>query len=274
MSKGPGLFSDIGRRAREILYKDYSCDRNFSISTQTNGLAITTSTLQKEDLPLGDVAAQFKYNNAVIDFKVDTLSNIAATLKLDDILPSTKLIASIKLPDYNSGKFELQYFHEHAGIGSSVSLKKYPIVDVSATIGTSNTVLGVEGGYDTFAGEFTKYNVGVSMIKPDFSTSVILAERGDLLKASYVHYLEQVRTTTVVEFANRFSEEGNTLTVGGSCAVDDLTLIKLKLNNQGDFGAVLQHEFRPKSVLTVAAEFDYNSLDANPKIGLSLALKP
>jgi len=100
------------------------------------------------------------------------------------------------------------------------------------------------------------------------------AERGDLVKASYVHYLEQVRATTVVEFANRFSEEGNTLTVGGSCAVDDLTLIKLKLNNQGNFGAVLQHEFRPKSVLTVAAEFDYNSLDTNPKIGLSLALKP
>jgi len=71
-------------------------------------------------------------------------------------------------------QFELQYFHEHAGIGSSVSLNKHPVIDVSATIGTSNTVLGVEGGYDTSTGEFTKYNVGVSMIKPDFSTSVIL----------------------------------------------------------------------------------------------------
>ena len=113
--------------------------------------AITTSTLQKEGLPIGDVAAQYKYNNAVIDFEVDTLSNvcsslkhlchlcllcytcsisvlrpllflrsclllvtrppflfqIAGTLTLDDILPSTKLIASIKLPDYDSGKVHL-----------------------------------------------------------------------------------------------------------------------------------------------------------------------
>lgn len=83
-----------------------------------------------------------------------------------------------------------------------------------------------------------------------------------------------MKTTTVVEFSNRFSEEGNTLTVGGSHAVDAFTLIKLKLDNQGNFGAVLQHEFKPKSVMTMAAEFDYNSLDTNPKFGLSLALKP
>lgn len=274
MSKGPGLFSDIGKRAREILYKDYSYDRKFSISTQTNGLAITSTTLQKGGLSVGDVTAQYKYNNAVIDIKVDTQSNIATTLTLNDVLPSTKSIASMKVPDYNSGKLELQYSHEHAGIGTSVSLNKHPILDVSATFGTLNTVLGVEGGYDTFTGEVTKYNVGVSMTKPDFRTSVILTEKGDLIKASYVHYVEQVRTTTVVEFTNRFSEEGSTLTVGGSCQVDDLTLIKLKLNNQGNFGAVLQHEFKPKSMLTMAADFDYNSLDTNPKFGLSLALKP
>lgn len=100
------------------------------------------------------------------------------------------------------------------------------------------------------------------------------AEKGDLVRTSYVHYLDQARCTTVMEFTNRFSEDGNTLTVGGSYTVDDLTLIKLKLDNQGNFGALLQHEFKAKSVLTMAAEFDYNSLDTNPKIGVSLALKP
>ncbi|CAO2813557.1 unnamed protein product [Amaranthus hypochondriacus] len=171
-------------------------------------------------------------------------------------------------------QLELQYFHEHATFGSSVSLNKSPVFDVSATCGTSNTVIGVEAGYDTSAADFTKYNAGISIIKPDSCTSLILSEKGDLVKASYLYYLDQARTTTVVEFKNRFSEDGNTLTVGGSHVVDDLTLVKLKLDNQGNFGALLQHEFKPKSVLTMAAEFDYNCIDTNPKFGLSLALKP
>ncbi|XP_021776150.1 mitochondrial outer membrane protein porin 2-like [Chenopodium quinoa] len=276
MSKGgPSLFRDIGKRARDVLYKDYCCDMNFSVTTQTqDGLALTSSTLQKEGHSVGDLAAQFKYQNAIIDVKVDTQSTIATTLTLNDIMPSLKSIASIKLPDYNSAKLELQYFHKLAALSSVVSFNKSPVFGFSATCGTSSTVIGAEAGYDSSISDFTKYDVGISMTKPGSCTSVILAEKGDLLRASYVWYLDQGKTTTVVEFKNRFSEEGNTLTVGGSYAVDELTLIKLKLNNQGSFGALLQHEFNPKSVLTMAAEIDYNSIDTNPKLGISLALKP
>ncbi|KAL2936582.1 Mitochondrial outer membrane protein porin 2 [Bienertia sinuspersici] len=274
MSQRPTFFSDIGKKAREILFKDYSYDRKFSITTQTaNGLALTSSSLQKESQSISDVAAQYKHRNAVIDVKVDTQSNLATTLTLADIMPSLKSIASVKLPDYNSGKLELQYFRDHAAFCSSVSFNKPLLFDVSATFGTPNTVIGVEAGYDTCS-DFTKYNAGVSMSKPDYCASLVLEEKGDLVRASYVQYLDHVRTTAVMEFTNRFSEDGNTLTVGGSHAVDDLTLIKLKLNNQGKFGGLVRHEFKPKSVLTMAAEFDYNSLDTNPKLGISLALKP
>ncbi|KAL9238542.1 hypothetical protein vseg_012946 [Gypsophila vaccaria] len=276
MNKGPGLFSDIGKFARDVLYKDYCYDRKLSVTTQTSdGLALTSTALQKGSHSVGDVTAQFKYKNAAFDVKVDTQSNIATTVTLTDVLPSVKSIASVKLPDLNSAKVEVQYFHEHATIGSALSMRKSPIFDFSAACGTSATVFGVDTSYDNFVGEFTKYNVGISMKKADAYTSVSLADKGDLLTASYVNYLDQARTTTaVVEFTNRFSEEGNTLTVGGSYDYDDSTLIKLKLNNQGNFGALLKHEIRPKTIVTMAAEFDYNSFDTSPKLGLSLALSP
>ena len=100
------------------------------------------------------------------------------------------------------------------------------------------------------------------------------ANKGDLLTASHAQHFNQMKTTTTVEYSNRFSAEGSTLTVGGSYAYDDFTLIKLKLNNQGNFGAFFQHEIRPKTKLTMAAEFDYNSIDTRPKCGVSLALCP
>ncbi|KAK9285548.1 hypothetical protein L1049_024743 [Liquidambar formosana] len=33
MSKGPGLFSDIGKKAKDLLTKDYSSDQKFTVST-------------------------------------------------------------------------------------------------------------------------------------------------------------------------------------------------------------------------------------------------
>lgn len=92
--------------------------------------------MKKGGLSTGDVAALYKYKNAFIDVKVDTESNVGSfflylklgrntwifwfivlklshyilwfqiltTITFTEILPSTKTIASFKLPDYNSGK--------------------------------------------------------------------------------------------------------------------------------------------------------------------------
>lgn len=76
------------------------------------------------------------------------------------------------------------------------------------------------------------------------------------------------------EITRKFSTNENTFTVGGSYAVDDLTLVKVKLNNHGTLGAVLQHEAIRKSLVTISSEFDTKALDKTPKFGVSLALKP
>lgn len=87
--------------------------------------------VKRGGLYTGDVAAQYKHKNSVLDFKFDTESNvvdlcpyllirficvffrfsnivsfmqISSVLTVTDILPSTNVIASLRLPDYNSGK--------------------------------------------------------------------------------------------------------------------------------------------------------------------------
>lgn len=100
-------------------------------------------------------------------------------------------------------------------------------------------------------------------------------DKGDTIKASYIHYLDSVKTTAAAgEITRRFSTNENTFTVGGSYAVDSLTIVKLKLNNHGNLGAVLQHEVIPKSLLTISSEFDTKALDKTPRFGVALALKP
>nr|XP_043606171.1 mitochondrial outer membrane protein porin 2-like isoform X2 [Erigeron canadensis] len=276
MNSGPGLFSDIGKKAKDLLTRDYISDQKFSLSTSTaNGLALTSSATKKGGLSSGDVGAVYKYKNTLVDVKLDTDSNIATTFTVTDIVPSTKTIASIKFPDLKSGKLEVQYSHYHASLTSAVALSQTPTVDVSATIGTPTFVIGAEAGYETSSGNLTKYTAGISVNKPDSSASIVLGDKGDTIRASYIHHLDASKKSGVVgEITRRFSTNENTFTVGGSYAVDSLTMVKAKLNNHGKLAAVLQHEIIPKSLVTMSSEFDTRTLDRTPKFGLALALKP
>ncbi|XP_023757943.1 mitochondrial outer membrane protein porin 2 [Lactuca sativa] len=276
MSCGPGLFSDIGKKARDLLTRDYISDQKISVSTTTaTGVAITSTATKKGGLSSGDVGTVYKYNNILVDVKVDTESKIATTLTFTEIVPSTKTIASFKLPDFNSGKIEVQYFHCHATLASAVSLNQTPTIDLSTTIGTPSFVIGAEAGYEPSSGRLTKYTAGIGVNKPDSNASIILGDKGDTIKASYIHHLDELKKTACVgEITRRFSLNENTFTVGGSYAVDSLTMVKAKLNDHGKLGALLQHEIIPKSLVTLSSEMDTKALDKTPKFGLALALKP
>ncbi|XP_051140598.1 mitochondrial outer membrane protein porin 2-like [Andrographis paniculata] len=276
MSSGPGLFLDIGKKAKDLLTRDYLSDHKFSVSTYSeSGVALTTSTVRKGGYTSGDVVALYKYKNTATELKVDTESNILATVTIANIIPSSKTVATIKHPLYQSSKLEFQYFHPHASLTAAVGLNQTPAIDFSVTLGTPTFALGAEAGYETTSSKLTKYTAGISVTKPDSCASVILGDKGDTIKASYVHYLDQSkRSAAVGEISRRFSTNENTFTVGGSCAIDNLTQVKLKLNNHGSLATVLQHEVIPKSLVTISSEFDTKALDKTPRFGVALALKP
>lgn len=78
MGKGPGLYTDIGKKARDLLYRDYQSDQKFTITTYTSaGVAITSSGTKKGELFLADVNTQLKNKNITTDIKVDTNSNVS-----------------------------------------------------------------------------------------------------------------------------------------------------------------------------------------------------
>ncbi|KAL6215404.1 hypothetical protein ACLB2K_014834 [Fragaria x ananassa] len=275
-TKGPALCCDIGKSARDLLYKDYSSDQKISFTTfSETGVAISSSLANKGGISHGDVAAQYKYKKATVDIKADTETTVSTKFTFTDVLPSTKATASIKFPDYESGKLEAQYLHQHASFTTAVGLNKSPAVDFSATIGTPTIAFGAEASYLIACRAFSKYTAGVSLSKPDSSASVILCDKGDTIKASYLHHLSKLNGGAVVgEVSRGFSTNENTLTVGGSFVVDPQTTVKARLNNHGNLAALLQHEISPKSTFTLSGALDTKTLQKEPKFGLALSLKP
>lgn len=56
--------------------------------------------------------------------------------------------------------------------------------------------------------------------------------------------------------------------------VDPLTMVKARFSNDGKVAMLCQREWRPKSLITISAEHDTKAVNAAPKLGIALALKP
>ncbi|KAI4384242.1 hypothetical protein MLD38_002422 [Melastoma candidum] len=276
MVKGPGLYTDIGKKARDLLYKDYVSDHKFTLTTYTaNGVALTATGIKKGELVLGDVCTQLKNKNITTDVKVDTNSNVITTITVDEPAPGLKTIFSFILPDQKSGKVELQYQHEYAGISTGIGLTASPLVNFSGVVGNNSLAFGTDVSFDTASGNFTKCNAGLSYVYDDLIASLTVNDKGDCITASYYHLVSPLSNTAVgAEMSHSFSSNENTLTIGTQHALDPLTLVKARVNNYGRASAVIQHEFLPKSLFTISGEVDTRAIDRSAKIGLALALKP
>ncbi|KAM7472797.1 hypothetical protein LguiA_010980 [Lonicera macranthoides] len=276
MGNGPAPFLDIGKRARDLLTKDYSYDHKFSLAIPSStGMGLTATGLKKDQIFFGDISTQYKSGNTTVDVKVDTYSNVSTKVTINEMLPSTKAAFSFNIPDHKSGKLELQYLHDHAAINSGIGLNPAPLLEVSAVIGDKTLGLGGEIAFDTASALFTKYNAGISFNKPDFSAALILTDKGKALKASYVHTVNPSTGTEVAaEMTHRFSTFENSFSIGSAHVIDPYTMVKTRFSDNGKVAMLCQREWRPRSLATFSAEYETKSINASPKFGLALALKP
>jgi voltage-dependent anion channel protein 2 len=165
----------FGLLLADLLTKDYTYDQKFIVSTTTeSGLTFTTRGAKHRDAFFGDVTTSFKNKNITTELKVDTQSNIFATVVVDDCAPGAKAVFSFTIPDHHSGKIELQYCHEYGSVTGGIGLTSSPIVEATGCIGSDGFAFGGEMAFDTALGCLTKYNAGVGFTKPDFSASLIV----------------------------------------------------------------------------------------------------
>ncbi|KAJ6830576.1 mitochondrial outer membrane protein porin 6 [Iris pallida] len=73
---------------------------------------------------------------------------------------------------------------------------------------------------------------------------------------------------------HRFNTLENSFSIGSSHNLDPLTKVKTRFSNNGKVAVLCQHEWRPKSLVTLSAEYDPKAVMAPSRMGLALALKP
>ncbi|KAG8367714.1 hypothetical protein BUALT_Bualt16G0101700 [Buddleja alternifolia] len=275
MGSGPAPFSEIGRRARDLLTKDYNYDQKFSLSIPSStGMGLTATGIKKDQIFVGDISTQYRSGKAIVDVKVDTYSNVSTKVTYD-VLPGTKAAISFNVPDNKSGKLDVHYLHHHAAINSSIGLNPTPLLEIAAAIGSKDVAIGGEIGFNSASSSFTKCNAGISFNKPDFTAALILTDKGQTVKASYVHLVNPLTGTEVAaEMTHRLSSFENSFSIGSVHKVDPLTSVKTRFSDNGKVAILSQREWRPKSIATFSAEYDTKASNVAPKFGLAIALKP
>ncbi|XVF09142.1 hypothetical protein REPUB_Repub07fG0065800 [Reevesia pubescens] len=238
----PGLYFGIGRKARDLLYKDYA-----------------------QQQPL-----QLRYQS--FDWSFDF------SCQIEEILPGLDTVFRVIVPD--SGEAELQYLRDSVGFSAGVGLKANPatgfdpIANISGVIGTTLVSLGADLGIDITTRTINEFSAGLSLNNAFLSASLTLSDSFDCVKASLYHPLNpSTRTAVAAELKHRFSVDATTLTVGAQHALLPFTLAKARLNTDGKVSAVLKQEVWQRLYLSIAGEIDLREGNNIPRIGLSMALK-
>ncbi|XP_020099502.1 outer plastidial membrane protein porin-like isoform X2 [Ananas comosus] len=249
---GPRFYSDIGKRARDLLYDGFFWDQKlkhctyFGFHTTENGAA--------------------KY-----DFSLCSKSK--PQLSLDEMASGElKTTLCFEWPQWSSSKVEFRYLHDYAGIDASIGLGN-PMVGLAAAVGTDACIVGADMGFDMSTGKITRYNARLGIVNDDLIQSVALSDKGDNLSGS-CYFLVNPKSHVAVggELSYRFSTNQSTVTYGAQLALDPCTMLKVRVNNQGKIGALIRYNWHPKSYIAISGEIDRNSVLQGSKIGLHLVL--
>ncbi|CAM8888772.1 unnamed protein product [Rhodiola kirilowii] len=274
MANSPAPFSAIGGRAKAILTADYSVGHRLTVSfPSSNGMGLTATCLQRDHIFSRSISIAYKCGNTYMSMKMDSNSKVLTNVTHTYVFRNTKTALSFHIPDHKSSKLNVHYTHPYVTASSSIGLNITPVMALSAAIGTKELCLGGEIAFDTVSATYKQLSTGIAFNKPDFSASLFLVDKGQTLKGSYVHDMPDNATTVAAELIHRFSSGQNSFTIGSSHKVNQTTLVKTRFSNDGKVAMLCQREWRPKSIVTVSAEYHTKSLRW-PKLGLTLSFKP
>ncbi|ESW10205.1 hypothetical protein PHAVU_009G190000 [Phaseolus vulgaris] len=247
MNQGPGLYFDIGKKARDVLHKDY-CQQ-----------------------------PPIHFNYRFFDWNLDLSCE-------EELLHGLKGIFACNIP--GSGKLELRHLSRFSGFSASIGLlgeaeKGYnPVANLSGLIGTRILNLGANLAYDLSGGgtrTTNNLNAGLSLNSPYLVASVTLHDYFQTLKGCCYFEVNPLSKTAIAAEVKYDLADDETIgvTVGAQHALFPWTLLKARLSSSGRVGALIQQKLGRKFSITVAGEVNLNEKDKEkfPKVGVFMAMK-
>ncbi|XP_071708463.1 mitochondrial outer membrane protein porin 5-like [Rutidosis leptorrhynchoides] len=176
MKTGPDFFSSYGKKCKGVLNKGYLFDQTISITTpRVSGLALASTAANKDGVFTGEVGAVYKSKNSSIGVKFDPNSNITLTLSFKGIKPLTNTTTSFIFHDTNSRKIATTLTSEDTSQSTrAIASLHLPNFDTSKLLGEGEFIYLSRDRYRHFSQETPRYGYNVVVL----SKVAKLATRG------------------------------------------------------------------------------------------------
>ncbi|KAI8927953.1 eukaryotic porin/Tom40 [Entophlyctis helioformis] len=280
----PPAFSDIGKAINDLVSKDYPVgSAKLEVNTTTpNNIKFTVSG--NKDNKSGAIASELKAkytdkSRGLTFTETWTTTNVlGAELELEDSLAKglkLNLIGSL-LPEKGTknAKAGLEYKQDYVFTRSSLDLFKGPTILADAVVGNNGFIVGAEVAYDVSDAKVQKYSAAAGYIAPQYTISLIAANKFNLFSASYHHKVNAKVEAGAKATWNKLADSNVAIEVGTKYVLDRDAYLKAKVDNTGRLGLGYTQVLRPGIKLSLGGLFDTTRLQNDVhKVGLSLTLE-
>jgi len=262
--RSPGLYSDIGKKASDLLTKEFPDKPKFELKTKTaNGVVHELSLTKNGDALLGVINPKYTFvkHGVTVGFTADTDKNTKFEVSIDRLLPGLKLTTIVDSKKLNAIQFDGEYKHDYVALNGSV--------DVLNTEGTDAALAGVVG-YEGFSvGLQSKYTRGaLSAVNGTaaYTTNDYVFTLFGLFKSNRigVSYYHRINSAAAAGFDASFDLDKtqaspSKLTVGGSYQLDVDTTVKGKLDTDGKLSLSYAQRLNKYARLVVGTSLNINN---------------
>ncbi len=129
----------------------FQLDNKITYSGVTSsGLNVTLTGVAAGQQIAPTLKASYAQGAYASDLTYDGSSRVAVNASIANLLlPGLKLSGSVALPDTNSARASIDYAFPYLSTKATVSLTNQPVVDLLASTGYKDIIVGVDTGFDT-----------------------------------------------------------------------------------------------------------------------------
>lgn len=268
-------FADIGKASKELLNGGrgggaFVLDPKLTFaSTTASGVTFTATTVKKGDKIEPSLKTAYSTKKYSADATIEASDKISINTSFPEVAPGLKVTGSVVLPDPSSAKVGLEYLIPYLNLKSTVSLTSAPLVDLAASTGYKEFVLGSEASYNTSKAAISKWGAAVGYHAPDYQIAASVADLGNTIKVSYAH---NVTSTQVVgaEISRKLTAGTTTFALGYSRKLTSGASTKVKVDNSGLLSLLYETKLTSGEKVAGALQLQATDLTKPVKAGFSI----
>eukprot|EP00798_Chlamydomonas_sp_ICE-L_P015271 gene15271-21353_t len=245
----PPFYGDIGKANKDLLSGSaksgaFTYDSKLTFASATSsGVKFAVSAAQKGDLinPALKIAYGTKAYSGNVSCTPGGNLTVNATL-IDFGAPGLCLSSSVPLSKPSDAKVGLNYHFPYLAVKAQLAQltsTDSQLLDLSATTGYKNFVVGIETSCNTSKSVMTKYNIGAGYQGSDFQVAGFLADKCSTARFMYAHTVDATHSVGA-EVVRNLSTNENTFSIGVAKKLPEGSLLKLKLESGGTVSAMYE----------------------------------